>query len=345
MPGPKVTIRDIAKKCGVGVTTVSRALNDQPGVSDATKKRVLDAVERLNYSPNLHAKSLRAATSKTIVVVLKGPSNPFFLEILDLLEAQIRKRGFTTTIVRVEHDKDEVQAARQAMMTTPPAGLILLGGWIERPDDSPPRFKTPFVHCTVPKLDDLDADRYSSVAVDDTEGLEKIVQHLRGLGHERIAFLGSDVHDRSVGALRERAFRRAMAESGAQVDDDLIMRGDVLARPYSYEFGAHLMSELLDLDKPFTAAVAASDVIACGAIREAADRGLRVPDDISVTGFDGIELGRFMTPRLTTLVQPTEEIASATCDALWSGMDNGESQHILLPGELRVGESSGPVAK
>lgn len=345
MPGPKVTIRDIAKECGVGVTTVSRALNDQPGVSDATKKRVLEAVSRLNYSPNLHAKSLRAATSKTIVVVLKGPSNPFFLEVLDVLEAQIRERGFTTTIVRVEHDKDEVHAARQAMLTTPPSGLIFLGGWIERPDHSLPNFKTPFVHCTVPKLHELEADKYCSVAVDDAAGLAEIVYHLRGLGHEKIAFLGSDVQDRSVGALREQAFRQAMAESGVEVDDDLIIRGNVQERPYSFEFGAHMMSELLDLGKPFTATVAATDVIAAGAIREAVDRGLHVPDDISVTGFDGIELSRFMTPRLTTLVQPTAQIASETCDVLWSRMEGGESQHILLPGELRIGESTGPVVK
>lgn len=349
MATKKVTIRDIAQRSGVSVTTVSRALNDQADISDQTRKRVLEAARALDYSPNIYAKSLRATTSKVIAVVQKGPLNPFFLEVLDSLEAEIRAIGYTMTLVRVQHGKDEVALALETLATTPVSGLVFLGGWfydVERLA----QIDVPFVHCTVPMQQESEQpnlplqDLYSTVAVDEEIGMSLIVDHLYDLGHERIAFLGSDEDDCSVGMLRETAFRKALRARNLPVDERLIVHGTANSMPYSYDYGAQLMARLLDSSVEFSAVAALTDVMAIGAIRTASDAHLRVPHDVAIVGFDGIEQGGYTCPRLTTVLQPVAEIASNTVLALQDLMEGQESKQLLLPPTLLIRESSSTVS-
>ncbi|MBD3689448.1 substrate-binding domain-containing protein [Nanchangia anserum] len=336
-------IQDIAKACGVGVTTVSRALNDQPGIAAATKRRIREMARTLDYQPNEHARNLRASNRVIISLIVKGPTNPFFLEIQDLVDRDIRARGYFLSVVRVPHAHDEVAAAKGALAVTHPAAMIFLGGWFDRSPADFAHVTVPSVLCTTPCAPHLDGADYSSVAIDDKRGIADVVTHLHALGHRRIAFLGSDVADRSVGHLREQAFSAALAECGIPGDTTLVRRGDTQHEPYSYDYGYSLAHRLLVERPDVTAIVAMTDALALAAIRAATDLGRVVPDDLSVTGFDGIEITRFTTPRLTTLVQPTETIVSATCDLLFSLMEGEENRHILIPGTLRVAESSARV--
>lgn len=339
-----VTIKDIAAVCKVGVTTVSRALNNQPGISRATRNRVLKVAKTLNYSPNLHAQELRAQKTNQVAVLMKGPTNPFFLEMIDSLERELRASGYSMAIVRVKHLEDEVSAALDLCCNTRVAGVIFMGGTIDYRSAELARLGVPCVRCTVPMIADDDRDYYSSVAVDDKAGIEALVSYLYGEGHRQIAFLGSDSSDASVGFLRLQQFLQATKQLSLDLDPDLLVTGDNSLPTYSFEYSYHLTRQLLNRNKPFTALVTMTDVLAIGAQRALHSAGLDVPKDVSVVGFDGLTLGKYVTPSLTTYVQPIEDIIKHTWSLLRIGMEGGHrTSHLLVPGTLRLGESSAKV--
>lgn len=343
----RVTIRDVARAAGVGVTTVSRALNNKEGVSATTAARVRHAAEKLGYRPNLSARLLRSARSEVVTVVLKGPANPFFTQILELIERRLREDGFVVSIVRVGHDEDELEAALRAASASRICGMIMLGGWHDAGASGWARVPVPAVLCTVPEIVGVDPGEYSSVSVDNAHAMRLVVNHLADLGHERIAFLGPAEGDESIGAIRMRHFAAAMLERGLEAHPSLMLRGASPASAYSYEYGARTTREFFG-ESPggsragrVTAIVGMSDAIAVGAMRALADAGVRVPNDVCVTGFDGIDITAYTNPRLTTIRQPIEEIARETCALLLRKIDGGAEQHVILPGELVVAESTG----
>lgn len=336
----KVTIRDVAQACRVGITTVSRALNNQPGVSEATRARIQKKAGELGYRPNLSAQRLRMANSNVIAVIIKGPTNPFFTELLELIENRLRRDDYVVSIVRVLHDQDEVEAAAHAIAATKISGMILLGGWFAAGQEGWDKVTVPAVLCTMPSVIGVDRESYSSVAVDDEQAMNLIVDHLVELGHERIAFVGPEAGDESVGYIRLKHFISAMRARGFEPDPELILRGSNLDSPYSYEYGHLVTRSLIEERRDFTAVVGMTDATAVGAIRALADAGIRVPQDVAVTGFDGIDLTQYMSPRLTTITQPIEDIVEKTCESLIAQIDGGGHQHVILPGELRVAEST-----
>ncbi len=340
----RITIRDVARASGVGVTTVSRALNNQPGVSATTAERVRAKAAELGYRPNLSARSLRSAHSDTVLVVIKGPANPFFTEALELIERRLRSDGYVVTIVRVQHDDDELEAALNAASAARTCGMILLGGWSDVDPDGWAKIPVPAVLCTVPEIFGVDRGEYSAVAVDDEHAMGLIVDHLVGLGHKRIAFIGPVEGEQSIGAVRMNHFIAALSRHGIEVDPALVLRGSSLESSYSHEYGARLAREFVAGGGDATTIVGMSDAIAIGAIRALADADVAVPDEMCVTGFDGIEMSRYTVPRLTTVRQPLERIVEETCDLLARLIDGGDNRQILVKGELIASESTGSTA-
>lgn len=356
-----VTIKDIAAACGVGVTTVSRALNDQPDIAPHRKAAIKEAARQLGYRPNRNAQQLRHTITKTIAVLLKGPSNPFFINLLDPLEKEIRSRGFNVMLVRVDHSADEMAAALQACADVRLAGIIFMGGWSNRSVSEIEQLPVPFVLCSVPlEVADnpqneprkMPRAKFSSVAIDDFASIEQIVKHLHDLGHRQLAFLGPDSTDRSVGYLRLVAFKAACAKFSLHYDEHLLFQElPANIAPYSYEYGYRMAMKFiaerqnLPVVKRFTALVAMTDVLAIGALKAFLNAGLRVPQDISVTGFDGIDTARYVHPDLTTITQPVDQIVKQTADLLFAQIGSDSSgQHLLLPGKLYVGRSTGRAA-
>lgn len=353
-----VTIKDIAAACGVGVTTVSRAINDQPDVAPARKALIKATAKKLGYRPNRNAQQLRNTITKTIAVLIKGPSNPFFLGILDPLEKEIRERGFNVMLVRVNHSADEMAAALQACADVRLSGIIFMGGWTNRSVIEIEQLPVPAVLCTVPlemAHNSIPATikksrvKFSSVAIDDFAAIRQIVHHLYSLGHKHLAFLGPDPSDRSAGYLRLTAFKAVCQELSLQYDEQILPQEipPDLA-PYSYEYGYQMTMRLLTdwklapANKRFTALVAMTDVIAIGALKALIKSGLRVPEEVSVTGFDGINTAHYVHPELTTIVQPVTELIKQTVDLLFSHLGSDTNgKHVLLPGKIFVGGSTG----
>ena len=335
------TIKDIAKAAGVGVVTVSRALNDKPDVSEATRERILALVEEMGYRPNRHARFLKLTHNPAIAVMMKGIDNPFFGRMLDTMETAVRERDHLLTVVKVPHWGDEVEEAITLVDEEMVAGVIFLGGSFSHEARVFERMRVPFVLSTVSRLDKVPDGMYSSVSVDDALESARAVRHLIDLGHERIAVLGVDPSDVSVGAQRVFGYRHALEEAGIAVDEELV-RYEVLDQedPYTFEHGYRLAQRLLAERPDVTAIFAIADVLAIGAMRAIREAGRRVPEDLSIIGFDGITIGDFVEPRLTTLAQPPERIAQLTCDILFDQMASGPAQHVFVPGTIREGGST-----
>lgn len=180
------------------------------------------------------------------------------------------------------------------------------------------------------------------MAVVDFAESRRVTQYLLGLGHRRIALLGVGLRDTSVGMLRRRGYQAALSEAGLPSDDGLVRGLDLDGRsPYSFEYGYQLTTRLLAERPDVTAIFAVADVMAIGALKAALDRGLRVPQDLSIVGFDGIPVGLYVHPTLTTLVQPARQIAELTCQILFDNMAGAPARQELLKGELRVGGTAG----
>lgn len=338
------TIKDIAKAAGVGVVTVSRALNGKPDVSETTRARILAVADEMGYRPNRHARFLKLSHNRAVALIMKGIDNPFFQQMLDTMEQRVRERDYLLTVVKVPHWSDEIEEAAKLVDEDLMAGLIFLGGSFSHEASAFERLRVPFVLSTVSRLEKVPDGLYSSVSLDDVLESEKAVRHLIELGHTRIAVLGVPPSDVSVGAQRVVGYRQALAAAGLTVDEDLVRFEDLeQGNPYAYEHGYALTKKLLAERPDVTAIFAIADVLAIGAMRAIREAGLRIPEDVSVMGFDGITIGEFVEPRLTTLVQPPQQIARLTCDILFDQIDNGPARHVFVPGQIREGGSTGPA--
>lgn len=341
---PLVTIKDIAREAGVGMTSVSRALNGQPGLSEATRARILAVAEELQFTPNPHARNLKVKTNRKVVIaVVKGPTNPMFQVLVDQLAEALRERGFMLETARASNAEDEYEVARTVMRNDKPAGLVLLGGVIDPLPADLERLRVPFVLCTTPELDGIEPATYSSVRVDEQQSVRLQVEALIDRGHRRIAYIGMPPGEHSSGAVRLRAFIDVMTEHGLDCGPDLQLFAEADQDSYyTFGYGHALTSELIDGGTDVTAICAASDTIALGAHKAILERGLRIPEDFSVVGFDGIEQSSWVHPELATVRQPLDRFVEATCDVLLGQIEDGRPrQHVVLPGELLVRDSLG----
>lgn len=338
-----ITIKDVARAAEVGVVTVSRALNNQPGVSDATRQRIRDVADKLGYRPNRHARFLKLGSQRSIALMMKGIDNPFFQQMMDSMESAAREQNYLLNVVKVPHWADEIEEAIRLVDEDAMSGIIFLGGNFTHDRQVFERIRAPFVMSTIGRLIDVEEDAYSSVSVDDFAEARRVAEYLLGLGHTRIALLGAGVDDVSVGRLRADGYAAALTDAGIQVDETLIRWvDDGTQSPYTFEYGYRATRELVAAHPEVTAIVAVADVIAIGALKALSDLEIKVPDQISVIGFDGIPMARYAIPTLTTLRQPADRIAALTTQILFEVMSGRPSRHELLSGELLIGESTAP---
>lgn len=336
-----VTIKDIARICRVGVSTVSRAMNNHPDINQETKDRILETVREYNYIPNNSARNLKRSDSRTIAVLIKGISNPFFASMIKILEEEIEKRKYSFVLHRVEDKEDEVDVALELVKEKRLCGIIFLGGYFSHCQEELDKLSVPFVLSTIGIVGDMDINAYSSVSVDDREESYKMTDYLCRLGHEKILILAARPDDESIGKLRLEGYQKALRDHGIPFEEErcIYMREDI--ESYSMENGYCGMKVALESGKEFTAVYAISDSLAIGACKAILDSGKSIPDDYSVAGFDGLDIGRYYNPTLTTIRQPVEEMARATGTLLFDVMKRKEGhQQLVFPGELVIGRST-----
>ena len=335
-----MTIKDIAKLSGYGVATVSRVLNDHPDVSDETRRKVLAVVEEQNFHPNNNAKHLKQQASTSIAVIVKGTQNMLFADLVEKLQALLRDAGQDAAVYYLDEDANEVAYACQLCRERRPMGILFLGGDREL-------FQAAFQDISVPCVlltntaGDLNFHNLSSITTDDREASRQAVRFLADRGHRRIGMLGGNWSCFQIGHSRYLGCQQACRELGLPFD------GERQCEPcrYSLEEGYAATKVLLERCPDLTAIFAVSDVTALGAMRALRDLGKRVPEDISVIGYDGIAIGQYSLPRLTTVRQDTQRLAQRGVDALLHGIQRKSPPvHELVPFQLIEGESVAKIS-
>ena len=330
-----MTIKDIARLSECGVATVSRVLNDHPDVSEETRRKVLAVVEEQGFQPNNNAKHLKQQAGTSIVIIVKGIMNMLFADLVEKLQTLLREAGQDTAVYYIDEDADEIAFALQLCRERKPMGVVFLGGDLEL-------FQAGFAPITVPCVlltntaRELGFRNLSSFTIDDGQAARQVVELLYEKGHRNIGLVGGNWSCTQISYRRLTGCRDACLRLGLPFDVDRQCEPCRYSMPEAYAATKVLLERCPDL----TAIFAISDVMALGAIRALCDLGKRVPEDISVVGYDGIVIGQYSLPRLTTVRQDTQQLAERGVDALLrSILRRSPSVHGLVPFHLVEGES------
>lgn len=332
-----MTIKDIAERCGVSVSTVSRVLNEHPDVSKTAREKILAVVKEVHYVPNSSARDLVKTKSDAIGLVVRGLGNPFYSEVIRAMEQRARRAGYSLVLHQITTEDDELIAGADISRSKKLQGLILLGGRFDYDPEKIASLNVPFVCCTFTNsFGTLDPREYSSVYIDDQEEAYQAVKALIDQGHRKIAILLDSTRDHSISQLRYRGYCRALADHGITLDLELVEAlGD-----FSLQAAYDGMNRLLDRRDDFTAVFAIADSLAVAAMKAAHDRGKSVPEDFSFIAIDGIAMSNYSIPTLTTLVQPKEELGTQAVDILLDIITHGaENRHVRVNTALRKGGS------
>lgn len=330
-----MTIKDIAKESGYAVVTVSRVLNNHPDVSEQARKKVLEVVNRHGFVLNKNAKHLKQQESKTIVILVKGTSNILLNSLLETIQKQIAHTPYNSSVAVLDEYDNEAKAALRIYYERKPLGIIFLGG-------NPGRYEEDFRKIAIPcvlisnQAGNVNNDNLSSVSTDNDSAAEFSANYLIGHGHKKIGVIGGNIENSEISLRRYNGFLAALKKHHLDFDFD---KAYVTAK-YSFEGGAAAAKELVGKYPDMTAVFAMSDAMAIGACRSFFDMGLKVPADISIIGFDGLPITEYYSPRLTTIKQSKDTLASDGLAALLACIENGGSSvHRVIPFEFLEGES------
>ena len=331
----KITIKDIARESGYAVGTVSRVLNNRPDVSETARKKIMEVVDKYNFRLNSNAKHLKQQAGSSIAIIVKGANNMLFASILGPMQHDIESHGYECLIYYINENDNEVEEAIQICKDRRPMGILFLGSNYQVFMEQFPSINIPCVLVTNSGVK-LNYTNLSSVSTDDSEGARAAVEYLLQSGHRNIGILGGYLGG-PVAATRLNGCIKAFQQYNVAFDPEIQYEPSMFVMSCGYK----AMENLLDRMDNITAVFAMSDVMAMGAMRAIKDRGLKIPEDISIVGYDGIELTEYLVTKLTTIRQNREEIAKRSIEILVDRIESGgDAIHELIPFRLIVGEST-----
>lgn len=330
-----MNIKDIAERAGYGVGTVSRVLNDQPNVSEQARARILEVVAQAGYEPNSNARYLKMRSQTPVAAFVMGVGNRLFDDIIGPLQSELAKAGEELVVTYLDNDADELKAAIDYQQTRHPKGMVFLGGELKYFEASFHEIEVPCVLVTN-SAEQLGFDNLSSVSIDNEQAAACVVEHLLERGHRRIGIIGGNRIDNHVSTRRLAGAEQALRSHGIELDYDR----DYEPCPFLERAGYDAAQRLLTRTPDLTAIFALGDVIAFGALRAIVDKGLTVPGDISLVGFDDTAFSQYSIPRITTVRQNAERLAQLSAQILINGMQhNVAAVHETVPFELLSRES------
>lgn len=333
-PG-SVSIRDVAQRAGVSIATVSRAVNQIPTVDPELARRVWKAIDEVGYLPNTQARALVSGRSRLLGLIVSEITNPFFPELVQEFENLAVAQGYEVLIGSTNYDPARTESLMRRLLQRNVDGVAVMTFGIE--EDLVQKlvereFPLVFVDAG-PGLPNIHV-----LKVDYAEGIRQSVQHLAALGHRSIAFISGPLAQRSPTARRD-AFLKSMTELGIQVPPQHLVEGN-----HTMEGGISAMERLLVLDPLPTAVMCSNDMTAIGALHALYRTPHKVPQDISIVGFDDIHLVQFMLPPLTTVQMSCKHLAAAAVEALRAGIEpdhpKSKQKEWSIPTQLVVRQSS-----
>jgi len=352
------TIRDVAKEAGVSIATVSRVINKTNKVRPETLDRVMKATKKLDFYPDQGARSMVSKKTKSVGLLVPTLLNEYWASFCESVQRALLKEGYSVFLGTLDAaSEDYLEKLLRSVIERKMDGLIFGA-------QKPNHFEMPRPDNNVPQQDDYLLKRiaamlkhghlpvisfgrqmpgFSSVWGDHYQGGVLAAEHLLSLGHREIAYIGGDPFYRVEQDPRERGFRDALARNGVSLEEELVQY-----IPFGVENGQIATRTLLDKQVRFTALFCWNDLLAAGALNQLLDHGIRVPEEISVIGFDDISLARAIRPALTTIHQPIAAMGKSTVDLLLDAMRSGSDfvpRNISLAMELMQRKSTGRVRR
>lgn len=330
-----ITVYDIAKYCGVSPSTVSKVMNNYSSIPLETKNKILKAMKELDYVPNAGARTLSKGKSFNVGVLTYFGTNisPFkhslFSDILDSFQSEMNKKNYDLLFIS-KNVRGKDASFLKNCLSRRVDGVLLFG-------DIKNNELQEVLNSDIPSISfDYLGNNSSSVSSNNAEMTIKLVDYLVSLGHKKIAFVGGDTEN-DVSNIRFEAYKKALSKNKIKVDDNLI----IVSRYYETDNIEKTIKSLLELKEKPTAIMFPDDYTAIAAIKILSKFGLSCPNDISITGFDGINVGQMISPSLTTIKQDVKKIGQELAKELLKMLTNNilEKKHIIVEGQLIEGES------
>lgn len=337
----KITIREVAKRAGVSISTVSRVLNERPNdyIREDTRQRVLQAIEELNYKPDRRAQSLRGVPTKIIGLVIPNRLNPYFEQLAQAIEEVCFDEGYGILLCNSSNSLERESIYLDLLERQKVDGIIISTVGLDKK-----KFNE-LIGREIPIVlidEDVPGVNAPAVFANNYKGGCQAAQHLIELGHRRIAFASGPMNLLSS-RQRYRGYSDTLIKNRIKVENELFKEGT-----FTYERGYKAAQELLEERKEFTAIFCSNDLMAFGAMRAIQDGGGKIPQDFSIVGFDDMYFSSISNPQLTTVAQPVKEMAFRAFVALKeqiSGEFSQEKRHQFLDTQLIVRESSRPLLR
>lgn len=329
---PTATIQDVAKEAGVSVATVSRVINKSPSVAANTRETVLAAIKKLNYQPNLLGRNLRRTETRLILVLLQNMSNPFYARVVKGIEDVGHKNGYHVMICNTNCEPEREMVYLELLKNRLADGVVFMAPVLGREELTELGKRYPVVQCCEYK----EGAQIPYVAIDNKAAAYKAVRHLISVGHSKIGMISCKYSYVSV-SQRENGYRKALQDAGIMFDESYIKYGD-----YGFNSGFRAANKLLSMVTRPTAIFAISDLMAIGALRAIREKGLGVPEDVAVAGFDNVSFSSMSNPSLTTISQPKYDMGCLAMELLLRQIREGYKEHkgTFLEYELIIREST-----
>ena len=334
----RISIKDVAKEAGVSTSTVSYVLNSTPTetISEETSKRVMAAVQKLGYVPNLNARSLSSSRSNLIGVLIPQTepgkefmfSNPFYGDLLSSIEYTARQHGYHLLLSGTKEDQNYLNIAQNRGLD----GIIIVGTYPGENLNALKKLGVPIV-----LVDSyVNDDDFHTLGIEDKEGARIATRYLIEKGHRKIAFISGSIRENGVNMKRYQGYCDALKEAGLPLDEQDIYSGTV-----DYEYGLTAVHQYIDRGKKQSAAFITADVISMGVIKGLKQNNIRVPDDLSIVSFDDVYLAEMSYPSLTTIHQDIDEKGRQAVQLVLEAARSKEHQHkeCILPLRLVERES------
>lgn len=320
-----VTIEDIAREANVSIATVSRVINDSKAVSPKLRERVMQAVQRTHFKPNSFARGLATDQSNIIGVIITDISNPVISTTIKGINSVCQTKGCIVMVCESDGSGRKEQMLLEQLQEQKARGVLLAGMHVDQ-ERVARMLEMDFPIVMVTQQSSDGAQTINTVIHDNVRAIMDAVSFLHTNGHRKIAFIGGPTNDYSSGEMRLEGFRRAVEEYHLDIPETYIVHGD-----FTYESGQNGMRRIFEENAVLpTAVLACSDLMAIGAVSSAVSLGLRVPDDLSIMGFDDSDLARYCTPALSTVRVPYFDEGRMAAEELFSLIDSSEKANGKL---------------
>jgi LacI family transcriptional regulator len=328
------TIYDVAREAGVSMATVSRVVNGNPNVKPSTRKKVLEAIERLGYRPNAVARGLASKKTTTVGVIIPDISSIFFAELARGIEDIATMYKYNIILCNSDQNKEKEIHLLNTLLGKQVDGIVFMGGKIT--DEHVEEFKRSPVPIVLAATVDTKKE-IPSVNIDYEKAVFDAVQALVEKGHKNVAMVSGPLEDPINGFLKFSGYRNALEQSNIEINEEMIYIGD-----YTYDSGIEAIEVFLNQENKPTAVFVGTDEMALGVIHGAQDKGYKVPEDIEVIGFDNTRLAQMVRPTLTTVVQPMYDIGAVGMRLLTKLMNKEEveDQTVILPHRIEYRNST-----